>query len=146
MSGWTFTHLEPVRYADLDTMRHVNNVAFVRFFESARIAFMHHVFPEHDPTDPSDFPAVLAEVHVAYRAPAHFGDEIRTRLRPADLRRSSFRVQFEMRATADDRLLAEGNGVYVGYDYVAREPRPLSSAMRERLEPLLAGARGGTTA
>ena len=140
MSDWPFTHVDRVRYADVDSMRHLNNVAFVRFFESARIAFMHHLFPEHDPTDPADFPAVLAEVHVAYRAPAYFGDEVRTRVRPADLRRSSFRVQFEMRTGNDDRLLAEGHGVYVGYDYVAEASRPLSATMHARLQGLVADA------
>lgn len=136
---WPFSHVEAVRYADLDTMRHVNNVAFVRFFETARIAFMAHVFPEHDPTDPADFPAVLAEVHFRYRAPAHFGEEIRTRVRPADLRRSSFATPFEMRSERDGRLLADGHGVYVGYDYVAERALPLSPRLRERLEALVAG-------
>lgn len=136
-SHWPFWHSEPVRYADLDTMRHVNNVAWVRFFETARIAFMAVVFPEHDPTDPADFPAVLAEVHFSYRSPAHYGDEIRTGLRPAELRRSSFRLEFEMRgADQGERLLAEGYGVYVGYDYVAEQARPLSRTMGERLEKL----------
>ena len=106
MSEWPFTHRETVRYADLDTMRHVNNVACVRFFETARIAFMQHLFPEHDPTNPADFPAVLAELRFAYRAPAYFGDEVLTRVRPGDLRRSSFRVEFEWVRDADDRLLA----------------------------------------
>ena len=40
MSDWPFVQPDRVPYADLDTMRHLNNVAFVRFFESARIAFM----------------------------------------------------------------------------------------------------------
>jgi len=134
---WSFSHLDRVRYADVDTMRHLNNVAFVRFFESARIAFMQHVFPEHDPTDPADFPAVLAEVHIAYRAPAYFDEQIRTDVRPRNVRRSSFETEFRMRAEGDGRHLADGHGVYVGYDYVAESARPLSDEMRARLEPLL---------
>jgi len=133
-SGWPFTHVDRVRYADVDTMRHVNNVAFVRFFESARIAFMHHHFPEHDPTDPGDFPTVLAEVHIAYRAPAYFDEQVRTHIRPSHLERSSFRTEFEMRAGEDERLVAEGYGVYVGYDYVAERAQPLPDHVRERLQ------------
>jgi len=33
VSDWPFTHADRVRYADVDTMRHLNNVAFVQFFE-----------------------------------------------------------------------------------------------------------------
>jgi acyl-CoA thioester hydrolase len=132
-----FVHADRVRYSDVDTMRHLNNVAFVRFFESARIAWMQHVFPEHDPTDPADFPVVLAEVHIRYRAPAYFDEEVRTHIRPSALERSSFRTDFEMRAARDERLLAEGYGTYVGYDYVAEEAQRLTPAIRGRLEPLL---------
>jgi acyl-CoA thioester hydrolase len=139
MSEWPFVHVDRVRYADVDTMRHLNNVAFVGFFESARVAFMQHVFPEHDPTDPADFPVVLAEVHVAYRAPAYYGEEVHTHLRPSTLERSSFRAEFEMRSGVDERLLADGFGVYVGYDYVAERAQPLSERIVERLTPLLAG-------
>ena len=74
MSDWPFSHADRVRYADVDTMRHLNNVAFVQFFEDARIAFMHSLFPEHDPTDPDEFPVEFAELHLAYRAPAYFGE------------------------------------------------------------------------
>ena len=138
MSDWPFTHSDRVRYADVDAMRHLNNVAFVRFFESARIAFMRHVFPEHDPTDPSDFPVVLAETSIAYRAPAYYDEEVRTQIRPAELGRSSFRTQFRMHV--DDRLIADGYGVYVGYDYVAERAQPLTERIVEGLRPLLAGS------
>lgn len=140
MSAAPFVHVDRVRYADLDTMRHLNNVAFVRLFESARVAFMHRVFPEHDPTDPADFPVVLAEVHIAYRAPAYFGEEVRTAVWPADLRRSSFRTEFRM--TVEEREIADGHGVYVGYDYVAERARPLSPRIAERLKPLAGTANG----
>jgi acyl-CoA thioester hydrolase len=132
-----FTHSDRVRYADIDTMRHLNNVAFVRFFESARIAFMQRHFPEHDPTDPGDFPTVLAEVQIAYRAPAYLDEEIRTSIRPSHLERSSFRTGFEMHAGEERRLVAEGYGVYVGYDYVAERAQPLPDRLRERLQALL---------
>ena len=137
MSEWPFTHADRVRYADVDTMRHLNNVAFVQFFEDARIAFMHSLFPEHDPTDPDEFPVVFAELHLAYRAPAYFGEEIRTSVRPSQLERSSFRAEFRM--AVDDRLIAEGHGVYVGYDYVAERAQPLAEQIVERITPLLAG-------
>jgi acyl-CoA thioester hydrolase len=136
VSDWTYVHADRVRYADVDTMRHLNNVAFVQFFEGARIAFMHSLFPEHDPTDPQEFPVVFAELHLAYRAPAYFGEEVRTSVRPAHLKRSSFHVEFRM--DVEDRLIADGHGVYVGYDYLAERAQPLSERIVERIGPLVA--------
>ena len=135
-SDWPFTHLDRVRFADVDAMRHLNNVAFVRFFESARIAFMRQVFPEHDPTDPADFPVVLAETSIAYRAPAYYDEEVATSIRPAALGRSSFRTEFRM--YVEERFIADGYGVYVGYDYVGERAQPLSPRIVEGLRPLLA--------
>ena len=48
------------------------------------------------------------------------------------VRRSSFRVEFEMRV--DGRLAAEGYGVLVGFDYVNQQAAQLPDALRERLE------------
>ena len=133
MSDWPFTHRETVRYADLDTMRHVNNVAWVRFFETARIAWIQQVMPEHAPTSRQEFGFIFAECHIAYRSPAFFDEELRTWIEPAELRRSSVRLDFTMRAEGDGRLVAEGWGVLVGYDYAAGRSKPIPDELRGRL-------------
>ena len=74
---------------------------------------------------------------VAYRAPAYFGEEVRTSVRPSHLERSSFRTEFRMDVA--DRLIAEGYGVYVGYDYVAEKAQPLAEPIVERLSALPEG-------
>lgn len=131
--GWRFSHVDRVRFGDLDAMRHLNNVAFLGFFESARIAFMQEVFPAHDPTEPDDFGLIFAECAISYRAPAFFDEQIRTWIRPTTVARSAFTVGFEMRSETDGRLLAEGHGVLVGYDYAAGRATPLPAAVVELL-------------
>ena len=134
--GWGFAHLDRVRFGDLDAMRHLNNVAFLGYFESARIAYITTLIPSHRPTDPEgdDFGLIFAEAHISYRAPGFYDDGIRTLVRIADVRRSSFRVEFRMEATGDDRLLAEGWGALVGYDYKAGRANALPAGLVETLE------------
>ena len=121
--GWAFSHVDAVRFGDLDAMRHLNNVAFLQFFESARIAYITTVVPSHRPTEPEgDWGLIFAECHINYRSPAFFAETIRTHVRPARLRRSSVRIEFRMTGEGDGRLLAEGWGALVGYDYVAGRP------------------------
>lgn len=134
-----FSYVERVRFGDLDALRHVNNVELLRFFETARIAWFRTTVPEHDPTNPGTFGVILAENHVAYRSPAFLDDEIRTTIRPGDLKRSSVRVNFEMRAEADGRVLADGYAVLVSYDYEAAATHPFPDSVRDRLAASLIG-------
>jgi acyl-CoA thioester hydrolase len=134
-----FSMLQRVRFGDLDAMQHLNNVEFLRFFESARIDYLMNVLPEHSPDNRRQFGFIFAECHIAYRSPAHFGEEIRTWVWPSELRRSSVKLDFAMRCESDSRLLAEGYGVLVGYDYAAGDSRPLPDELRRKLEPELVG-------
>jgi acyl-CoA thioester hydrolase len=132
-----FSIVQRVRFGDLDAMQHMNNVEFMRFFETARIDWFAAVLPGHVPGNRQAFGFIFAECHIVYRAPAFFGDEIRTWIRPSEMKRSSIRLDFEMRVEADDRLVADGWGALVGYDYDAGAPRPLPDAVRDRVAPLL---------
>ncbi len=133
VEGWPFSFVDTVRYGDLDANRHLNNVMFLQFFETARIAYVRTLAPEHDPTTPEDFGLIFAEAHINYRAPAYHEEQIRTWIRPFALRRSSFRMAFRMVCEADGRLLAEGWGALVGYDYARAHPIPLADALTASL-------------
>jgi acyl-CoA thioester hydrolase len=137
--GGAFSMLQRVRFGDLDAMQHMNNVEYLRFFETARIDYLMGILPEHNPGSRQQFGFIFAECHIAYRSPAHFGEEIRTFIWPTDLRRSSVRLEFAMRSESDGRSLAEGYGVLVGYDYAAGESRPVPDELRQKLEPELVG-------
>jgi acyl-CoA thioester hydrolase len=130
-----FSTLQRVRFGDLDAMQHMNNVEFLRFFETARIDYMLQLSPEHAPTERRQFGFIFAECHITYRAPAFFGDLIRTYIWPSELKRSSLRLAFEMRTEKDGRLVAEGWGTLVGYDYGAGHAQPIPDVLRERVEP-----------
>jgi acyl-CoA thioester hydrolase len=132
-----FSTLQRVRFGDLDAMQHMNNVEFLRFFETARIDYMIQLSPEHAPTERRQFGFIFAECHISYRAPAFFGDMIRTYIWPSELKRSSLRLAFEMRDEGDDRLVADGWGTLVGYDYGAGKPQPIPDVLRQRVEPTL---------
>ena len=129
----THTHRERVRFGDLDAMRHLNNVVFLRYFETARIAFLRTLMPEHDPAAPEHGGdgLIFAECHINYRSPVVFDEEVAIECSVGEVRRSAFQVRFTMRV--DERLAAEGHGWLVGFDYVAQRAAPLSDGLRERL-------------
>jgi hypothetical protein len=68
-----FVHTERVRFGDLDAMRHLNNVVFLRVGcqvrepgTLARIAFIRTLMPAHDPAHPEAdrFGLIFAECHI----------------------------------------------------------------------------------
>jgi acyl-CoA thioester hydrolase len=127
-----YVHRERVRFGDLDALRHLNNVVFLRYYESARIDYIRSFSPRHSPLDEGAFGLIFAECHINYRAPVHLDDEIEVRCSVAEVKRSSFRVPFEMRV--GERVCAEGYGVLVGFDYAAQRAAPLPATLLESLE------------
>lgn len=145
--SFAYAHTDRVRFGDLDATRHLDNVAFLQLFacahrraagtvwgESARIAYVTELLPEHDPARPAaDFGLILAECHIAYRSPAFYAEAIVTRITPARLRRSSLRAHFRMESGVDGRRLADGWAALVGYDYASSAPTALPERLTEAL-------------
>jgi acyl-CoA thioester hydrolase len=128
---WPFRLTDEVRFGDLDAMGHLNNVAFLTFLESARVAYAIAADPGYAPGQGGDLGFVVAEVKIAYRSPGHYGDLIETRIRPTNIGRSSFRADFQMRV--GERLLADGHSVLVAISAAAGRPTEIPPALRERL-------------
>jgi acyl-CoA thioester hydrolase len=130
----TYVHRERVRFGDLDAMRHLNNVVFLRYFETARIAFMRDLFPTHDPARPEQSRSglIFAECHIHYRSPVHFDEEVAIECSVGEIRRSAFQMLFEMKV--GDRLAADGYGWLVGFDYEAQKATRLPPPLRKALD------------
>ena len=128
---WPFSDSDEVRFADLDSQGHLNNVAFLVFFESARVAYVRSVAPEYDPGQAGGFGFMVVEAKITYRSPGRYGDRIDTLLRPTTVGRSSFRCDFEMRV--GDRVLADGYAVMVTYDHAAGRSMAIPQRLRARL-------------
>ncbi len=133
-----FSTVQRVRFGDLDALGHLNNVEFLRFFETARVDFVAHVAPSDEPGKVSEFTFLFAECHIHYRSQVQWNEEIRTWIRPAEVRRASFKLEFEMRCERDGRLVAEGWGLMVPYDLSAGRTMRVPDKVRARLEPMLA--------
>jgi acyl-CoA thioester hydrolase len=128
--SWAFSHTDEVRFSDLDINGHLNNVAFLEFIESARVAYIGRAYPQGEGWRTS-FGILIAETKIAYRSPGHFGERIETFLRPDDVGRTSFRTDFEMRV--GERVLADGYSVMVIFDRDERRPAPIPPELRAQL-------------
>ena len=123
-----------VRYQDLDPYGHVNNVAHMAYFESARIAYFRALAERLGlgPLEAGDIPGVryvVAEVTARYRAPIYLEDVLFCGVSIRSVSRRSFVWDYELRSGEDyasGRLVDEGYSAQVFFDPDRGEaiPRP----------------------
>ncbi|MDP8904567.1 MAG: acyl-CoA thioesterase [Chloroflexota bacterium] len=130
-----YEHPIEVRFVDTDSLGHVNNAVYLSYFEAARAGYYAAVAgaPFGTGEHAAERTFVIAEAHVAYRAPAFFGETVLVGCRFAWTSRSSFGLEYRVRADASAvapaRLVADGDSVQVMFDLersrVMRVPRDL---------------------
>jgi acyl-CoA thioester hydrolase len=111
-----------IRWRDLDALAHVNNAAFITYFEHARLAYVRELLGPEAPIDQHtllwvDFQFILAEVTCQYRSPVTLDDKPVVEIWVSRVGRKSFVFQYRMTDERTRRLLAEGCSTQVWYDY-----------------------------
>ena len=128
------------RFGDTDAMGHVNNARFLTYCESARIAYWESATgePVGLPTHGAEESLILADIHVAYRTPAFFGETLTVETRVGHIGRSSFTLEHRITAASSARgparLVATAEAVQVLYDYATARPRAVPDATIAKLE------------
>ena len=136
-----YAHFIPIttRWMDNDVYRHVNNVVYYSFFDTAVNEYMlrQGVLDLHD----SPIVCLVVETGCQYFSPISFPDAVQCGLRVAHLGNSSVRFEIGVFRNADDTAVAQGHFVHVACDRDTHRPVPMPAAMRAALEKLqLAGS------
>jgi acyl-CoA thioester hydrolase len=130
MTEFKFYHPLHVRYSDLDTQWHVNNVKFVEFMEAARFAYIAHVGIW---TSKSflDLGLIVATVHVNYLKPILPDEELRVGVRTSRLGNKSLDLDYVIEIVDGSHVAATGSTVMVTYDYHTQATIPIPAAWRK---------------
>src|SRR5688500_1843441 len=115
----------------MDYFRHVNNIVFFRYFESARIEYLERIgFRELG--DGAAVGPILAATGCRFRRPLTWPDTVRVGARVSAVADDRFEMEYRLVSTAQNAIAAEGTGTLVSYDYelgakVALPPRVLAA-------------------
>lgn len=134
MSEPIFKHYTPVkvRYADLDTMRHVNNATYMSYTEEARIGYCRDVLGWDGDLERLDM--LLARFEIDYLTPVFLFDSIGIYTRCSRLGNKSFDFEYRfVRHETDGKetLVARGKTVLVAFSMSENRPIPLPEAFRK---------------
>lgn len=119
---------ETLRYGDMDTNGHVNNVAIAQFCEGGRVAF------ERAGDLQRENPVLglsLAKVTIEFRAEAHFPGTVTVGTRILGFGRSSCRLVQGL--FQNGRCIATSEAVSVCFDRAARRAVPYPDPFKARI-------------
>jgi acyl-CoA thioester hydrolase len=128
VDGYPFVHHDTVRFRDVDAWGHVNNAVYLTYCEDARMAYLAHLGLVRSVAEAQ---MILARAEIDFRSPTHVGEELEIGVRPGQLGRKSFVLEYQVRA--DGRVVAESTSVLVAYDYRRGEAVEVPAAWKEAL-------------
>jgi acyl-CoA thioester hydrolase len=126
------THLSlKVDWADLDLFGHVNNVAFFRYMQAARVNYCESIGLSS--TDPGANPGfMVASSSCQFRKPLRYPGELQVFTRVDWIRNSSMQLSYLLRDAKSD-LIAEGTDVIVVYDHRSKTKINIPPALKESI-------------
>lgn len=131
-ASYRFWVTEHIRFADLDLLGHVNNVAFTIYAESCRAAFMHQT-GFWIPSAPRQ--NVIVRLELDYRRELHYPGELRVGLRVQKIGTSSFTLSQAL--FSGEHCVATAVVVIVRMDAKTRKAIPLNDEERASLQAYL---------
>lgn len=130
LSGFAVVVVCPVQWGEMDAYQHVNNVTYLRWFETGRAAYFDEARLWKRGT-PDEVGPIFHSVQCRYRVPLTYPDEVEIGVRVVDVGFDRFTVEHVIFSRTHDCIAAEGRGVIVAYDYQAKTKAPLPPSWLE---------------
>ena len=132
-----YAHLSTItiRWMDIDTYGHVNNVNYYSYFDTA----VNRYLIEAGVLNPqqSEVIGLVVQTQCNYLAPLHFPGDVEAGIRVAHTGRSSVRYEIGLFESGQNTAAAMGHFVHVYVDAATRRPvEALPQALLAALTPL----------
>ena len=121
----------PMRWSDMDAYQHINNVAFLGYFEMARVDLFFDQ-PTHDEKTGLRRGIVVASHEIAYKRSVEYDAEpLEVQVWVSGIRAAAFTCHYEV--FDHDQLAVTGSTLLVPFDFSIDRPRRLTPDEKEFL-------------
>lgn len=120
-----------IDWSELDLLGHVNNLAILKYIQTARIKFLDTIgiAPMHAN---EGFGAIMAHVSGQFRKPLYYPGDVTVYTRVRNIKTTSFSLQ-NVVMDKDENVIAESEDVIVYYDFSKKEKAVIPDEIKGRL-------------
>lgn len=115
-----------VQWGDMDAFQHVNNVVYLRWFESARMALLSAI----GFVSGTDVGPILHSQGCRYRRPLYGPDDVVAAARVVDVQDDRFDVELALWSAREGAVAATGTATMVAFDYATKQKARLPESVR----------------
>ena len=127
-------HVLRIDWSELDYFKHVNNVSFFKYIQSARVNYWDQVglTAAHLQTN---IGPMLASVNCEFKRPLFYPGEVTVLTRTEFIKNTSFGFHHRL-LNAENEVAAEAHDVMVMFDFNANLKVPFPATFREKISAL----------
>ena len=122
----------PVAWGEMDALRHVNNIVYFRYFESARIAYFERL-AFWDYMNQTGIGPILASIQCKFKMPLTYPDTVTVGTRIPRIEEDRFVMEYQAVSHKSQTVAAEGEGVIVSYNYRENKKTLLPEELKQRI-------------
>lgn len=124
-----------VQWGEMDAFGHVNNAVYLRYFETARIAYLRHVAAS-GVLDLSRLVPVLAETQCRYLRPVRFPDTLVVGCTVTEVHEHGVTQDYEIFSTEQGKVVCTGIGRIVLLDKQSQRKALVAPELHEQIKLL----------
>jgi acyl-CoA thioester hydrolase len=132
MTDYKFFHPIEVRYGDLDPQGHVNNAKYLTYFEQARVHYFIQLGLFSRDQSFMEIGVVIADIHITYRAPTHYDNNIKVGVKTIKLGGKSIVLEQCVMDADTGKIMASGTVVMVTFDYKELKSIPVPAEWKKK--------------
>jgi acyl-CoA thioester hydrolase len=128
--GFRFFTATPTRWGDCDMFGHVNNVQFVRYYESGRLDYFHRLLELSAGPDVVNS-LIIADIHVTFLRQIHHPSALEVGTRVSRLGNSSFDFEAAIFLRGEDEPCSTATAACVWFNFRDNHSAPIPPAERQ---------------
>jgi acyl-CoA thioester hydrolase len=134
LAGFPVVIEQAVAWGEMDAFQHVNNVAYFRYFENARLEYFKRM--GWGVARPEGVGPIVASIRARFRKPLVYPDVIAIGARVPSLGEDRFTIEHVVVSRRLGAVATEGEALIVTFDYAQGKKAMIPAELRRRIEAL----------